>query len=61
MIMNEVFDQSVKLLQLISEYLGMTYQELNVSIFLIIEPIVFVILLIKIYLLTIKLKNHEKS
>ena len=49
MIMNEVFDQSVKLLQLISEYLGMTYQELNVSIFLIIEPIVFVILLIKIY------------
>jgi len=59
--MNKVFDQSVRLLQLISEELGMTYQELNVWIFLIIEPIVFVILLIKIYLLTIKLKNYERS
>jgi hypothetical protein len=59
--MNEVFDQSVRLLQLISELLGMTYQELNVWIFLILEPIVFAILLIKIYLLTKKLKNYERS
>ncbi len=59
--MNKVFDQSVRLLQLISEELGMTYQELNVWIFLIIEPIVFVILLIKIYLLTKKLNNYERS
>ena len=59
--MNEVFDQSVRLLQLVSELLGITYQELNVWIFLIIEPIVFVILLIKIYLLTKKLKNYERS
>ena len=59
--MNEVFDQSVRLLQLVSEQLGMTYQELNVWIFLIIEPIVFAILLIKIYLLTNKLKNYERS
>jgi hypothetical protein len=59
--MNEVFDQSVRILQLVSEQLGMTYQELNVWIFLIIEPIVFVILLIKIYLLTKKLKNYERS
>jgi hypothetical protein len=59
--MNEVFDQSVRFLQLVSEQLGMTYQELNVWIFLIIEPIVFVILVIKIYLLTKKLKNYERS
>ena len=59
--MNEVFDQSVRFLQLVSELLGMTYQELNVWIFLIIEPIVFVILLIKIYLLTKKLNNYERS
>lgn len=59
--MNEVFDQSVRLLQLISELLGMTYQELNVWIFLILEPIVFAILLIKIYLLTKKLNNYERS
>jgi hypothetical protein len=59
--MNEVFDQSVIFLQLVSEELGITYQELNVWIFLIIEPIVFVILLIKIYLLTNKLHNHERS
>ena len=59
--MKEVFDQSVRFLQLASEQLGMTYQELNVWIFLIIEPIVFAILLIKIYLLTNKLKNYERS
>ena len=59
--MNKVFDQSVRFLQLASEQLGMTYQELNVWIFLIIEPIVFAILLIKIYLLTKKLKNYERS
>jgi|SaaInlStandDraft_1057018.scaffolds.fasta_scaffold246458_1 hypothetical protein len=59
--MNKVFDQSVRLLQLVSEQLGMTYQELNVYIFLILEPIVFAILLIKIYLLTNKLNNYERS
>jgi len=59
--MNEVFDQSVRLLQLISEELGITYQELNVWIFLIIEPIVFVILVIKIYLLNKKLNNYARS
>ena len=59
--MNEVFDQSVRILQLVSEQLVMTYQEINVWIFLIIEPIVFVILLIKIYMLTKKLKNYERS
>ena len=59
--MNEVFDQSVRLLQTASEKLGMTYQELNVWIFLIIEPIVFVILVIKIYLLTYKINNYERS
>ena len=59
--MNEVFDQSVRLLQIASEKLGMTYQELNIWIFLIIEPIVFLILLIKIYLLTNKLNNYERS
>lgn len=59
--MNKVFDQSVRFLQLASEQLGMTYQELNVWIFLIIEPIVFVILLIKIYLLTNKINNYERS
>jgi len=59
--MNKVFDQSVRFLQLVSKLLGMTYQELNVWIFLILEPIVFSILLIKIYLLTKKLNNYERS
>lgn len=59
--MNEIFNQSVRILQLASEQLGMTYQELNVWIFLIMEPIVFVILIIKIYLLTNKLNNYERS
>ena len=59
--MNEVFDQPVRFLQLVSKLLGMNYQELNVWILLIIEPIVFVILVIKIYELTKKLHNHERS
>ena len=59
--MNEVFNQSVRFLQLASEQLVMTYEELNVWIFLIIEPIVFATLVIKIYLLTNKLKNYERS
>ena len=59
--MNEVFDQCVRFLQLVSKLLGMTYQELNVWIFLIFEPIVFVILVIKIYLLTYKINNYERS
>ena len=59
--MNEVFDQCVRFLQLVSKLLGMTYQELNIWIFLIIEPIVFVILVIKIYLLTYKINNYERS
>ena len=59
--MNEVFDQSVRLLQIASELLRITYQELNVWIFLIIEPIVFVILVIKIYLLNKKLNNYARS
>lgn len=59
--MNKVFDQSVRFLQLASELLGMTYQEINVWIFLIIEPFAFAILLIKIYLLTKKLKKYERS
>ena len=59
--MNEVFDQCVRFLQLVSKLLGMTYQELNVWIFLILEAIVFVILVIKIYLLTYKINNYERS
>jgi hypothetical protein len=59
--MIEVFDQCVRFLQLVSRLLGMTYQELNVWIFLIIEPFAFAILLIKIYVLTKKLNNYARS
>lgn len=59
--MNEVFNQSVRFLQLASEQLGLTYQKLNVWIFLIVEAIAFVILLIKIYQLINKINNYERS
>lgn len=59
--MYEVFDQYVRFLQLVSKLLVMTYQELNVWIFLIIEHFAFATLLIKIYLLTKKLNNYERS
>ena len=42
--MNEAFDFCVELLQNWAAALGMTYEEINIWIFVIIEPIVFVLM-----------------
>ena len=44
--MNEVFDDCVRLLIVWAKYCHMTYKEINIWIFVIIEPIVFVVMLI---------------
>ena len=46
--MNELFDLCENLLIVWSENLGMTYKDLNVWIFVIIEPIIFIIMLVSI-------------
>ncbi len=53
-IFNEVFYWCVALLKDWAKRLGMTYEEVNVWIFCIIEPVVFIIVLIIIF------RQHRK-
>lgn len=43
--MDELFDRCVDILYWLADLSGMTYKEINIWIFVIIEPIVFVILI----------------
>lgn len=43
--MNKLFDQLVDLLEVMAKYCHMTYKEINIWIFVIIEPLVFLIML----------------
>lgn len=62
--MDIIFWVCVKIMQILSNILGITYQELNVLIFVIIHPlitIIFILLFIrykKLYI-TLKKKNYE--
>ncbi len=65
--MEELFYQCVDIIVLISEYTGLTYEEVNIWIFIIIEPIILLILTLIMfryrYLLykeTIKSINNQK-
>lgn len=44
--MNELFQACVNLLIILADHLGMTYQEVNIWIFVIIEPLIFFIMLL---------------
>ena len=44
--MNEIFNWCVKLLELTAQEFGTTYEDINVWIFCIIEPIMFLAMLI---------------
>ena len=57
--MNELFDLCENLLIVWSENLGMTYKDLNVWIFVIIEPIIFIIMLVWIIRLRKKIKMNK--
>lgn len=53
----DVFNVCEEGLYSMAAYLGMSYEELNILIFLVAEPIVFVVLLIRIK----QLKRHLRS
>lgn len=55
--MNELFQWCVDLLVVWGNAIGMTYEEINIWIFVIIEPIVFFVMLIWI----IKLKRDKSK
>lgn len=58
---NTVFYWCVKILEIYSEKLGMTYEELNVWLFVIIYPILFIILLTYGLYFHRKYNNLKKS
>lgn len=55
--MNKTFDWCVHILEYYSSKLGMTYKEINVWIFCIIEPLIFILMLFYILHLRKKLKT----
>lgn len=58
--MNEIFDWCVKFLEVLALKLGMTYKEINVWIFCIIEPILFVIMFIFIVVYKTRLRTFKR-
>ena len=58
--MNEAFDFCVELLQNWAAALGMTYEEINIWIFVIIEPIVFVLMAVWIWRLRRRVREQNK-
>ena len=63
MTMNSLFDYCVHLLQVWGKFCHMTYEEINIWIFVIIEPIVFIIMLFVLIAqrrVIVKLKRKNK-
>ncbi len=54
--MDEIFNYCVELLYYWGDIVGLTYKEINVWIFVIIEPIIFIIMLVWIIRLRKKIK-----
>jgi hypothetical protein len=59
--MDKLFDLCVYILNVGADILGMTYKEINIWIFCIIEPIVFFVMLFIIIKQYIKLKTRKLS
>ena len=55
-LINEVFDLCVKALEILAKAAGMSYEEVNIWIFCVIEPVVFVVMLFMIIRMHYKLK-----
>lgn len=58
--MNHIFKLCVQFLENLASKLGITYEEINVWIFVIIEPIVFILLLWIIRKQYVALKAYKK-
>jgi hypothetical protein len=61
MTMNSLFDYCVHLLQVWGKFLHMTYEEINIWIFVIIEPIVFVVMLFVIISQRIRITKLKRE
>jgi len=59
--MDWLFNHCVNILNVAAQYIGMTYNEINIWIFVIIEPLVFVCMCYYILRLRHKIKQHELS
>jgi hypothetical protein len=55
--MNKIFDLCVKLLEWLADLTGRTYEEINVIIFVVLEPIVFLMLIGYIVILRKRLSS----
>ncbi len=53
--MNNLFYKCVSILKWLAELLNMTYEEVNIWIFIIIEPVIFLLMLI--YIIVLRNKN----
>jgi len=56
--MNEIFNACVELLYYLANTIGLTYKEINVWIFVIIQPIIFIIMLL--WIIYLKKKGDLK-
>lgn len=58
---DKIFNWCVDILVNFAELLGLTYNEINVYIFVIITPLIFLIMLVIIITQQIKIKNLNKK
>jgi hypothetical protein len=56
---NQLFHECAELLRIMAPYFGMSYKEINIWIFVILEPAMFLVMLIWIIILKIKLNNKK--
>ncbi len=59
--MNEMFDYCFEILHYWGDIVGLTYKEINFLIFVIIEPIIFIIMLVWIIRFRNKIKLLKKN
>ena len=57
---NDLFHQCAEFLRWLAPKFGMTYKEINIWIFVIIEPIIFILMVLWIIRLKIRIKKLQK-
>ena len=57
--MDNLFDACVEFLRWLGDMVGLSYKEINIWIFVIIEPLIFILLLFWILRLRNKLKKYN--
>ena len=57
---NDLFHQCAEFLRITAPKFGMTYKEINIWIFVIIEPIIFILMVLWIIRLKIRIKKLQK-